>query len=134
LAAITGGRAIQFQAWEEEFHDLDILVSSTAAPHMIITLDKLARLLPARRKRPLFMIDLAMPRDIDPAVHGLAGVYLYDLDSLQSTADRTLATRKRESEKCHQLIEHHVKDFQLWIERTQSANPPAILASMGEAI
>jgi glutamyl-tRNA reductase len=134
LAAITGGRAIKFQAWEQEFRDLDVLVSSTSAPHMIVTLDKLAHLLPARRERPLFIIDLAVPRDIDPAVQELAGVYLYDLDSLQSIADRTLATRKRESEKCHQLIECHVKDFQLWIERTQSANPPAIVASMGGAI
>jgi glutamyl-tRNA reductase len=133
LVLKTGGSAIQFQAWEQEFRDLDILVSSTAAPHMIITLDKLAHL-PARRKRPLFMIDLAMPRDIDPAVQELAGAYLYDLDSLQSMADRTPATRKRESEKCHQLIEHHVKDFQPWIERTQSPNPPAIVASIGGAI
>jgi glutamyl-tRNA reductase len=49
------------------------------------------------------MIDLAMPRDIDPAVCKLDGVYLYDLDSLQSMAERTLAVRKQESEKCHQL-------------------------------
>src|SRR5246127_3876005 len=134
LAAITGGRAIQFQAWEQEFRDLDVLVSSTSAPHMIVTLDKLAHLLPARRERPLFIIDLAVPRDIDPAVQELAGVYLYDLDSLQSMADRTLATRRLELEKCHQLIERHVQDFQLWIECTQSANPPSIVASMGGGI
>src|SRR5467141_3961951 len=120
LAAITGGRAIHFEDWEQEFRDLDILVSSTAAPHAIITLDKLAPFLRARRHRPLFMIDLAMPRDIDPAVHKLDGVYLYDLDSLQSMAERTLALRKQESAKCHQLIEHHVQDFQLWMERIQS--------------
>ena len=96
---------------------MDILVSSTAAPRAIITLDKLAPFLRVRGPRPLFLIDLAMPRDIDPAVYKLDGVYLYDLDSLQSMAERTLALRKRESEKCHQLIEHHVQDFQLWIER-----------------
>ena len=73
------------------------------------------------------MIDLAMPRDIDPAVHKLDGVYLYDLDSLQSMAERTLAVRKQESEKCHQLIEYHVQDFQQWIERTQSSNFPSIV-------
>jgi glutamyl-tRNA reductase len=134
LAAITGGRAIQFQAWEQEFRDLDVLVSSTSAPHMIVTLDKLAHLLPTRRERPLFIIDLAVPRDIDPAVQELPGVYLYDLDSLQSIADRTLVTRKRESQKCHQLIEHHVQDFQLWIERTLSANAPSIVASIGGGI
>jgi glutamyl-tRNA reductase len=127
LATITGGRAIHFEDWEQEFRDLDILVSSTAAPHTIITLNKLAPFLQARRQRPLFMIDLAMPRDIDPAVCKLDSVYLYDLDSLQSMAKRTLAVRKQESEKCHQLIEYHVEDFQQWIERTQSSNLPSIV-------
>jgi glutamyl-tRNA reductase len=130
LATTTGGRAIHFEDWEKEFRDLDILVSSTAAPHTIITYDKLAPFLRARRHRPLFMIDLAMLRDIDPAVHKLDGVYLYDLDSLQSMAERTLAARKQESEKCHQLIEHHVQDFQLWIERTQSSNFPSMVVDL----
>src|SRR5258707_11086208 len=118
LATMTGGRAIHFEDWEQEFRDLDILVSSTAAPHAIITLDKLAPFLRTRPHRPLFLIDLAMPRDIEPAVCKLDGVYLYDLDSLQSIAKETLAVREQESDKCHQLIEHHVQDFQLWIERS----------------
>src|SRR5258707_1627746 len=118
LATMTGGRAIHFEDWEQEFRDLDILVSSTAAPHAIITLDKLAPFLRTRPHRPLFLIDLAMPRDIEPADCKLDGVYLYDLDSLQSIAKETLAVREQESDKCHQLIEHHVRDFQLWIERS----------------
>ena len=122
LATITGGRAIHFQDWEREFHDLDILVSSTAAPHAIITLDRLAPFLRVRRHRPLFMIDLAIPRDIDPAVQNLDGVYLYDLDSLQAMAERTLTVRKHESEKCRPIIEQHVQDFQQWIERIHSTN------------
>jgi hypothetical protein len=72
---MTGGRAIHFEDWEQEFRNLDILVSSTAAPHAIITLDKLAPFLRARRHRPLFMIDLAIPRDIDPAVRNFDSVY-----------------------------------------------------------
>ena len=79
------------------------------------------------------MIDLAMPRDIDPAVHKLDDVYLYGLDSLQSMAERTLAVHKQESEKCHQLIEHHVQDFQLWMERTHSSNFPSLVAELPEA-
>src|SRR5260370_11543740 len=89
LATITGGRAIHFEDWKQEFRDLNILVSSTAAPHAIITLDNLAPFLRARRHRSLFMIDLAMPRDVDPAVNKLDGVYLYDLYSLQAIANRT---------------------------------------------
>jgi glutamyl-tRNA reductase len=122
LAAMTGGRAIHFEDWEQEFRDLDILVSSTAAPHPIITLEKLGPVLRTRRDRPLFMIDLAMPRDIEPAVHNWDGVYLYDLDSLKSMAERTLEVRKQEAENCHRLIELHVRDFQLWIERTQQSS------------
>src|SRR5260370_1182253 len=124
LATITDGRAIHFADWEQEFRDLDILVSSTAVPHAIITLDKLAPFLRARPHRPLFLLDLAMPRDIDPAVCKLDGVYLYDLDSLQNIAKRTLAVRKQASEKCQQLIEHHVQNFQLWLESTSHRTSP----------
>ena len=134
LARITGGRAIHFEDWEQEFRDLDILVSSTGSPQAIVTLDKLAPFLRARRHRPLFMIDLAMPRDIEPAVRKLGGVYLYDLDSLQGMAERTLAVRKQESEKCHQLIELHVEDFQRWIERNQSSNFPSIIVELQEGV
>jgi glutamyl-tRNA reductase len=133
LATVTGGRAVHFADWEPEFRDLDILVSSTAAPHAIITLDKLAIFWRARRHRPLFMIDLAMPRDIDPAVQKLDGVYLYDLDSLQSIAERTLAVRKQESEKCFQLIERHVHEFQSWLERSRTFNFPSIVAVVGRS-
>ena len=131
LATLTCGRAVHFADWEPEFRDLDILVSSTAAPHTIITLDKLAVLWRARRHRPLFMIDLAMPRDIDPAVQRLDGVYLYDLDSLQSIAERTLTLRKQESEKCVQLIEDHVQEFQSWMEHCQTPNFPSVIAVPG---
>jgi glutamyl-tRNA reductase len=86
-----------------------------------------------RRHRPLFMIDLAMPRDIDPAVQKLDGVYLYDLDSLQSIAERTLESRKQESEKCYQLIERHVQEFQSWMEHSQTFNFPSIVAVVGRS-
>jgi glutamyl-tRNA reductase len=128
LATLTGGRAVHFADWEPEFRDLDIVVSSTAAAHPIITLDKLAAFWRARRHRPLFMIDLAMPRDIDPAVQKLDGVYLYDLDSLQSIAERTLAARKQESEKCFRLIERHVQEFQSWMEHSETLNFPSVVA------
>ena len=121
------------QDWEQEFRDLDILVSSTAAPHAIITLDKLAPFLRVRRHRPLFLIDLAMPRDIDPAVHMLDGVYLYDLDSLQSMAEQLWRSASKNRKRCHQLIEHHVQDFQRWIERTQSSNIPSTVVELPEA-
>jgi len=118
LAMLAGGRAIHFDDWEPEFRDLDILVSATSAPHAIITPDKLVPFWRTRQRRPLFMIDLAIPRDIDPAVQKLDGVYLYDLDSLRGAAAQAIAARKKESEKCDLLIERHVQEFQYWMERS----------------
>jgi glutamyl-tRNA reductase len=128
LAEAIGGRAIRFDDWEEEFRDLDILVSSTSAPHAIVTRAKLEPMLRLRRDRPLFIIDLAMPRDVDPAVHDLDGVYVYDLDSLRAIAGRTLEARKKEAEACDGLIEKHVHDFEVWLNRTadKAVAPAAI--------
>jgi glutamyl-tRNA reductase len=70
-----------------------------------------------RRDRPLFIIDLAMPRDVDPAVHEMDGIYVYDLDSLQAIAARTLEARQKEAESCDGLIEKHVHDFEVWLDR-----------------
>jgi glutamyl-tRNA reductase len=128
LAEAIGGRAIRFDQWEEEFRDLDILVSCTAAPHAIITRAKLEPVLRMRRDRPLFIIDLAMPRDVDPAVHEMDGVYVYDLDSLQAIAARTLEARKKEAEACDDLIEKHVQDFEIWLNRiAERAIAPAAI-------
>jgi glutamyl-tRNA reductase len=129
LATVTGGRAIHFANWPKEIEDVDILVSATAAPQTIVTCNTLPSV-PVRRNRPLLMIDLAMPRDIDPVFHNLDSVYLYDLDSLQAIAERTLSLRKRESAKCRQLIEHQVKDFQRWLERTQSSNFSSMIVAL----
>jgi glutamyl-tRNA reductase len=117
LAKAIGGRAVRFDQWEEEFRDLDILVSSTSAPHAIVTKAKLEPVVRLRRDRPLFIIDLAMPRDVDPAVHEMDGVYVYDLDSLQAIAGRTLEARKKEAEACDGLIEKHVQEFEIWLSR-----------------
>jgi len=118
LAMAMGGRAIRFDDWANEFRDLDILVSSTSAPHALVTVEKLSSILRGRRDRPLFIIDLAMPRDVDPEVHRLDGVYVYDLDSLQRIADCTLAARKLEAEQCESLIEKYVTDFQAWLNHS----------------
>lgn len=117
LAKAIGGRAIRFDDWESEFRDLDVLVSSTSAPHAIVTRAKLEPVLKSRRDRPLFIIDLAMPRDVDPAVHEMDGVYVYDLDSLRAIAGKTLEARKREAETCDSLIEKHVRDFEVWLNQ-----------------
>lgn len=128
LAEAMGGRAIRFDDWEQEFRDLDILVSSTAAPHAVVTRAKIEPILRTRRSRPLFIIDLAVPRDVEPTVHELDDVYVYDLDSLRAIANRTIETRKKEVDACDSLIEKHVCDFEVWLNRaSERVIPPAAI-------
>src|SRR5262249_50920204 len=84
LAAELGGRAVPFDGWATEFAKVDIIISSTAAPHAILTRAKLAPLLAQRGHGPLLLIDIAVPRDIDPEVNYLDGVFLYNVDDLQA--------------------------------------------------
>lgn len=104
LAAELGGRAIGFDQWEREFADIDIAISSTSAPHYLITPANLAPLMKLRRHRPLLLIDTAVPRNIDPAVNQMDSVYLYNVDDLQSIADDYLQQRREEVAQCEAII------------------------------
>ncbi len=107
LATQLGGRAIRFDDWGTDLAAVDIVISSTAAPHHILTRDKLAPLLSTRHHRPLFLIDIAVPRDIDPACNDLGGVFLYNIDDLQGIAQQNLAARRQEIARCEEIIHRH---------------------------
>jgi glutamyl-tRNA reductase len=104
LAAELGGRAITFDQWAEEFNRIDIVISSTSAPHFVLDRPKLEPLMKLRRHRPLLLIDIAVPRDIDPAVNYLENVFLYNIDDLQAIADDYLQQRKEEVAECEAII------------------------------
>jgi len=116
LAQAMQGKAVHFDEWQREFQEVDILIGSTAAPHHVLTRDKLAPIMRLRPDRPLFCIDLAVPRDIEPAVNDLDGVYLYDIDSLQAIADHSMGVRRQELALCEQMIEKHALAFGEWLE------------------
>ena len=114
LAQKMAGKAVHFDRWTEEFEGVDILIGSTAAPHPVVTRAQLEPVMAERPGRPLFCIDLAVPRDIDPSVNALAGVYLYDIDSLQQIANRSIEERRRELSACEGIIDRHVMEFLEW--------------------
>jgi glutamyl-tRNA reductase len=120
LAKEFGGRAVQFNDWSAEFQKIDIAISSTAAPHHILDRAKLEPLMKARKHRPLLLIDIAVPRDIDPAVNFLENVYLYNIDDLQSIADDYLKQRKEEIVRCEKIIREKVEA----LLRAHSISPP----------
>lgn len=115
LANAVGGRSVPFEGWHKEFLDIDILIGSTSAPQPVVTCEKIEPVMKLRKDRPLFIIDLAVPRDVEPAVNGIEGVYLYDIDSLQAIAQQSIEIRRREVTVCEQMIERHVNEFTGWL-------------------
>ncbi|KAB2653852.1 MAG: glutamyl-tRNA reductase [Verrucomicrobia bacterium] len=99
LAAALGGRAIPFDGWELEVPRVDMVVSCTDAPHRILDRPRLERLLAHREPRPLLLVDLAVPRDIDPEAGRLRGVFLHDIDGLQAVADAHADRRRGEARR-----------------------------------
>ena len=104
LARELNGRAVHFDEWSEEFRKIDIVISSTAAPHYILDRAKLEPLMKLRRNHSLLLIDIAVPRDIEPEVNFLENVYLYNIDDLQAIADDYLKQRRVEIVRCEAII------------------------------
>jgi glutamyl-tRNA reductase len=117
LADTIGGSAVHFEQWQDSFGDTDILVCSTAAPHFVVTPEKLEPVLRQRAGRPLYIIDLAVPRDVDPRVGKLDSVHLHDIDSLQTLALETTRRREGELARCEQIVDRHTSDFLEWMRR-----------------
>jgi glutamyl-tRNA reductase len=104
LAKQLDGRAVHFDEWAAEFPNIDIVISSTSAPHYVLDRKKLEPLMKLRKSRPLLLIDIAVPRDIEPEVNFLDNVYLYNIDDLQAIADDYLKQRKSEIARCEAII------------------------------
>ena len=122
LAAALGGLAVpSFDAWAREAADVDILITSTSAPGFVVSKDRLAALMAGRFDRPLFVIDIAVPRDVEPSANDVEGVYLYDIDSLQEIARLALESRRQELDACERIIQGHVEEFARSIESRTAA-------------
>jgi glutamyl-tRNA reductase len=104
LARELGGRAVHFEDWAREFQRIDIVISSTSAPHYVLDRARLEPLMKLRQNEPLLLIDIAVPRDIEPEVNFLENVYLYNIDDLQAIADESLRQRQEEITRCEQII------------------------------
>ncbi|MCS1411550.1 MAG: Glutamyl-tRNA reductase [Verrucomicrobia subdivision 3 bacterium] len=111
LATELEGRAIHFKELVAEFPEIDIVISSTSAPHYLLDRTQLMALLKNRPARPLLLIDIAVPRDIDPSVGFLDNVYLYNVDDLQAIANDHLKQRQKEIARCEMIIKNRVDEI-----------------------
>ncbi|MEP7014073.1 MAG: glutamyl-tRNA reductase [Verrucomicrobiota bacterium] len=130
LARLVGGRAIPFEQWPAQCSQVDILITSTSSETPLLNPDNLEPMLRERLDRPLFIIDIAVPRDVDPDVNKMEGVYLYDIDSLQSVAEQSLALRRQQVVVAEAIIAEHVADFgekiSVGVARVAGAEHPSI--------
>ncbi|HHJ34483.1 MAG TPA: glutamyl-tRNA reductase [Gammaproteobacteria bacterium] len=114
LANEFGGEAIGLQQIADHLHRSDIVISSTASPLPIIGKGTVERALKQRRREPIFMVDLAVPRDIEPEVNELDDIYLYSVDDLQSVIKENMENRLHAAEQAHEIIDAQVQHFLDW--------------------
>jgi glutamyl-tRNA reductase len=109
MAARFEGRAVPFDQLFDYLTHVDIVISSTGAPGFLITRDQGHALIAARKNRPMFLIDIAVPRDIDPEVNKIDNLFVYDIDDLQQVADANKRQRGREAERAEAIVEAEVE-------------------------
>jgi glutamyl-tRNA reductase len=114
LAAEFSGEAISLQHIADHLYRADIVVSSTASPLPIIGKGTVERALKQRKHEPIFIVDLAVPRDIEPEVSSLDDIYLYTVDDLQSVINQNMENRQQAAEQAHEIIDAHVSHFLDW--------------------
>lgn len=111
LATEMKGEAIRFEDLDTRLHEADIVICSTGAPHYLIGPEQIRKTLTARRHRPIFLIDISVPRNIDPAISNLENAFVFDIDDLQSVAQANLKEREREALRAEELIEAEAERF-----------------------
>lgn len=111
LARQFGGRAVRFDQFYESMREADIVISCTAASHYVIRAEPVDAVLAERERSTIFFIDIAVPRDIDPAVGHVPGAALFDIDSLQSVVDSNLADRRRAAAAAEKIIDERLAEF-----------------------
>jgi glutamyl-tRNA reductase len=125
LAAEFGGRAVRLEDSAAAMTEADILVSSTGSPDIVLKRADVEKILPARRNRPLVLVDIAVPRDIDPAVAELPNVFLYDIDDLEAVVRENTKNRGQDLALCHQIIAGQAAEL---MKRLDVAGPARPLA------
>jgi len=116
LAAEFGGRPVLFANFVEQLHQADIVLTSTGAPGFILDKAQLEGVIKRRKNRPMFLIDIAVPRDIDPRANSIDNLYLYDVDDLQEVVQANLKERQKEAKKAEAIVEAEVGQFRTWLD------------------
>jgi glutamyl-tRNA reductase len=134
LAQRFGGSVVGLEKLPEQLLAADIVLSSTASPHAIVGREELELVMGQREGRPLLLIDIAVPRDVDPACAELDGVTLYDIDDLQAVVSRNLSSRAEEAPRALEIVEEEIHRFARWLGQLDALPTIAALRRHGDAI
>lgn len=134
LAEKYHGAARGLDALDEALCDVDIVISSTGAPSHVVTGEMVRRCLRKRKNRLLFLVDIAVPRDIDPAAGDVENVYLYNIDHLQFIVDENIKNRRREALKAEAIVEEEVANYTNWLRELEAVPTIVSLRNKAEGI
>ncbi len=109
MAALFQGTPVEYTRFVAMLPEVDILIASSGAPHYILHKDEMQRVIAARRNRPVFLIDIAVPRNIEPSVNEIDNVFLYDIDDLQEVVNANLRERMKAAERAEELVAEEVE-------------------------
>jgi glutamyl-tRNA reductase len=131
LAREFNGRAVEFDAWLQELVHTDIVICSTGAPNYILVKEQIHKIMKQRKNRPVFIIDISVPRNIDPSINDIDNIYLYDIDDLQGVVSTNIQERNKEAEKAERIVDEEVEAFLKW--QASLAAVPTIIALRDKA-
>ncbi|MEN6423418.1 MAG: glutamyl-tRNA reductase, partial [Smithella sp.] len=134
LAEKFHGEAVPLDSLDKKLIEADIVISSTGSPNFIVTADMLRKIHHQRKNRLLFLIDIAVPRDIDPAASALGNVYLYNIDNLQDIVDENINARRKEAIKAEAIVDEEVARYVNWQKELQSVPTIVSLRNMAGEI
>lgn len=134
IAKRFGGSVVGLEKLPEQMAEADIVVSSTSSPHQIVDHEDLALVMQMRQGRPLLLIDLAVPRDIDPACGELEGVTLYDIDDLQAVVSRNADARAELTPQAEQIVEEEIQRFARWLGQSEALPTVSALRAHADAL
>ena len=134
LAEDFGGQAVPFTDYDALFEKVDIILTSTGATEPIVTADVVAAAMKKRKNRPMFFIDIAVPRDVEEKVNDLANVYLYDIDDLKEVVTANQQEREKEARKAEAIIDEEVAQFLHWLDNLEVVPTIKQLRDHAEAI
>lgn len=120
LARCFNGQAVALEELADQLQHVDIIISSTGAPDLILRKEDVRPVMRERRNRPLFFIDIAVPRDLDPAINELDNVYLYDIDDLHNVVEMNKSERDKEAVKAYRIIAEEKLKFSKWLANMES--------------